>query len=106
MTVVSDWRHCKDLRIHRDLQIEDQPGHTRAVLSDTHRRDVGVVWPHLRDQTAQGGIQLDTGQINHQPMRVGHGEIAVAHRRIEFECDAGVVARRPDAHRDDAARAR
>ncbi len=100
--VGGDRRQGEDLGQRGALEVHHQPHDARGVLADADAGDVGVVRLDLRDQFAQFGIQVDAFDVHRQPRRRGHEELLGGELLVRFDGHAGVVLRRPYAHRDDA----
>ena len=90
------------LRRHGLFQVQHQAHRARLVLADPNASDERVVGLHLADQLAQRGAELQPVDIHHQTRRVVGAEVAGRQRGVGFECQPGVVGRRPKPHRDDA----
>ncbi len=104
--VGGDRRQGEDLRQRGALEVHHQPHDARSVLADADAGDVGIIRFDLRDQFAQFGVQVDALDVHRQPRRRGHEELLGRELLVRFDGHAGVVLRRPYAHRHDAGTAR
>ena len=75
MSIDAIGRQRKDLRRHRNLQVEDQPYDTGAVLGDSHRGDVRIIGLDLGHDLAQGRIDIEALKVDHHARRIGHHEV-------------------------------
>ena len=99
-------RQGKQLRRDFFLQVEDQAHHVGPVLAHAHLLDVRVVRLDLRHQAFQGGIELQSFDVDHQPFRVLDDEVGRLQDAVVFQGDARVVLGRPDAHGENLRRHR
>ena len=98
VVVLADGLEREDLGIDLGLEIEDQTHDVRPVLAHPHLLDIRVVGLDLGDQLFQGGVELDTLDIDHQPLGVFDDEVACLEFAVVLQRDAGIFLCRPDAH--------
>ena len=100
MAVFGDRREREGLRLYLGFEIQHQAHHARAVARDAQALDVGILGDHLAIELAERRGHLGL-EIEHQPLGLLDREHLVLELGLGLEREARVIARRPDAARDD-----
>jgi hypothetical protein len=98
MAVFAHRLERKYLRLDLALEFDHQTHHAGLVAPRADQLDVGVGLDNLGRQRLQHLVELDAFEVDHQPLRILDQHLCVADGLIVLQRDAGVVARRPDAH--------
>src|SRR5206468_341311 len=86
---------------HVALEIEHHANHARPVARDPQALDIGVLLGNLALQLGKGRRDVVGLEVEHQALRILEAEQAVLDGRFRLQRKARVVARRPDAARED-----
>ena len=101
VAVIGDRRQGEDLRLHFGLEVEHQANDAGPVARHAQALDVRVVRRDLGMKLSERRRQVVGLQVEHQPLGILDAEDGVLDRLARFEREAGVIARRPDARRQD-----
>jgi hypothetical protein len=102
MAVFAHRLEREDLRLDLALQLDHHAHHARLVAPGADQLDIGIGLDDLGRQALQHLVELDAFEVEHQPVRILDQHLRVADRLVVLQRHARVVARRPDAHGEDA----
>ena len=100
MAVFRHRREGEELRLHFGFQVEHQANDARTIARHAQALDVGVFGHHFAVELGERRRQFGL-EVENQPLRVLDGKDLDLQFRFCFEREPRVVARRPDAARDD-----
>jgi hypothetical protein len=100
MPVLGDRREREGLRLHLGLQVEHDAHDAGPVARHAQALDVGVVGRDLAVELGQRRRHVGL-EIEHKALGILHREDLVLDLALRFDREARVIARRPDAARND-----